>query len=302
MSKNTIAYTLLIFATLFWSGNFIVGKAASLFEIPPFTLNFYRWLCAWLILAPFTLREILRKRNYILKNIKLIALLGFTSISVFNSIVYYSLNFTQVISGVLMISTIPVMIIFFCWIFRIEKTNLYQIFGVIFSLIGVIIIITKADLEKLLNLNFNKGDLWMVIAMLSWAIYSALLRKKKFELSNITFLQTIITAGLAFLLPAYLLEMKLGYKLNLDITFLLTLGYVVLFPGLTSFFFWIKGISIIGSNRAGIFLHLMPIFSTLMAILIFNEKFTIFHLAGATAIVAGIILSTKRPKTEKILS
>ena len=91
--------------------------------------------------------------------------------------------------------------------------------------------------------------------------------------------------------------MKLGYKLNLDITFLLTLVYVVLFPGLTSFFFWIKGISIIGSNRAGIFLHLMPIFSTLMAILIFKEKFMIFHLAGAAAIVTVIALSTKRRKT-----
>ena len=113
ISKNNVAYILLIFATLFWSGNFIVGKAASLFEIPPFTLNFYRWLCAWLILAPFTLKEIFQKRNYILKNIKLIIILGITSITIFNSIVYYSLNFTQVISGVLMISTIPVMIIFF---------------------------------------------------------------------------------------------------------------------------------------------------------------------------------------------
>ena len=145
MSKNTIAYILLIFTTLFWSGNFLVGKAASLFDIPPFTLNFYRWLCAWLILAPFTLSEIFQKRNYILENIKLITILGITSITIFNSIVYYSLNFTQVISGVLMISTIPVMIIFFCWIFRIEKTNLYQISGVIFSLFGVAVIITKAD-------------------------------------------------------------------------------------------------------------------------------------------------------------
>ena len=117
--------------------NFIVGKAASLFEIPPFTLNFYRWTFAWLILAPFTLKEILQKKNYILGNIKLILILGITSITVFNSIVYYSLNFTQVISGVLMISTIPVMIIFFCWVLKIEKTNFYQILGVIFSLLGV---------------------------------------------------------------------------------------------------------------------------------------------------------------------
>ena len=295
-SKNKTAYIFLVFATLFWSGNFIVGKAASLFEIPPFTLNFYRWTFAWLILAPFTLKEILQKKSYILENIKLILILGITSITVFNSIVYYSLNFTQVISGVLMISTIPVMIIFFSWIFNIEKTNFYQILGVIFSLLGVVVIVTKADLIKLINLNFNKGDLWMVVAMLSWAMYSALLKKKKFELSNISLLQTIITAGLILLFPAYIIEMLLDHRVNINLPFILTLSYVVLFPGLASFFFWIKGISIIGSNRSGIFLHLMPIFSTIMAVLVFNEKFMNFHLIGSMLIVAGIVLSSKKTK------
>jgi len=273
-----------------------VGKAASFFEIPPFTLNFYRWAFAWLILAPFTLKEIILKKNYILKNIQLIIILGITSITIFNSIVYYSLNFTQVISGVLMISTIPVMIIIFCWLLRIEKTNIYQIFGVIFSLSGVVVIITKADLNILLNLNFNKGDIWMVVAMFSWAMYSALLRKKKLELSQLSLLQTIITAGLIFLLPAYLLELSLGHKTSINLPFILTLTYVVFFPGLASFIFWIKGISIIGSNRSGIFLHLMPIFSTIMAILIFGEKFMIYHLIGAVLIITGIILSSRRQK------
>ena len=294
ISKDKTAYIFLIFATLFWSGNFIVGKAASLYEIPPFTLNFYRWTFAWLILAPFTLKEIFQKIEYILENLKLILILGITSITIFNSIVYYSLNFTQVINGVLMISTIPVMIIFFSWIFKIEKTNFYQILGVIFSLLGVMVIVTKADLDKLLNLNFNKGDLWMVVAMLSWAMYSALLRKRKFELSQISLLQTIISAGLVLLLPAYLIEMSLGYRLNIHLPFILTLSYVVLFPGLASFFFWIKGISIIGSNRSGIFLHLMPIFSTIMAILIFKEKFMVFHFIGAVLIITGVFLSSKR--------
>ena len=292
-SKDKAAYIFLILTTLFWSGNFIVGKAASFFEIPPFTLNFYRWAFAWLILAPFTLKEVIDKKNYILKNIKLIIILGITSITIFNSIVYYSLNFTQVISGVLMISTIPVMIIIFCWLFRIEKTNVYQICGVIFSLSGVVVIITRADLNILLNLNFNKGDIWMVVAMFSWAMYSALLRKKKFELSQLSLLQIIITAGLIFLLPAYLVELSLGYKTSINLPFILTLTYVVLFPGLASFIFWIKGISIIGSNRSGIFLHLMPIFSTIMAILIFGEKFMIFHSIGAVLIIAGIILSSR---------
>ena len=296
LSKEKTAYIFLILTTLFWSGNFIVGKAASLFEIPPFTLNFYRWLFAWLILAPFTLKEILKKKNYILENIKLILILGITSITIFNSIVYYSLNFTQVISGVLMISTIPVMIIFFCWIFKIEKTNIYQITGVIFSLLGVVVIITKADLKIILNLNFNKGDLWMAVAMFSWAIYSALLRKKNFKLSQLSLLQMIISAGLIILLPAYLIEFAMGYRVNIHLPFILTLTYVVFFPGLASFTLWIKGISIIGSNRSGIFLHLMPIFSTILAILIFNEKFMAYHLIGAIFIVTGIALSSKKTK------
>tara|TARA_B100000029_G_scaffold144955_1_gene140183 strand:+ start:947 stop:1846 length:900 start_codon:yes stop_codon:yes gene_type:complete len=296
LSKNKTAYIFLIFTTLFWSGNFIVGKAASFFEIPPFTLNFYRWTFAWIILIPFTLKEIIKKKNYILKNIKLIIVLGITSITVFNSIVYYSLNFTQVISGVLMISTIPVMIIIFCWLFKIEKTNTYQILGVIFSLLGVIVIITKSNLAVLMNLNFNKGDLWMVVAMFSWAMYSALLRKKKFEISQLSLLQIIISAGLIFLLPAYLIELSLGYRANINLPFVLTLTYVVLFPGLASFIFWIKGISIIGSNRSGIFLHLMPIFSTILAIIIFKEKFMFYHLIGAILIITGIILSSKKKK------
>jgi len=295
-SKNNTAYIFLILATLFWSGNFIVGKAASFFEIPPFTLNFYRWTFAWLILAPFTLKEIIQKRHHILENIKLILVLGITSITIFNSIVYYSLNFTQVISGVLMISTIPVMIIFFSWIFKIEKTNIYQILGVIFSLIGVAIIVTKANFDLLISLDFNKGDLWMVVAMFSWAMYSALLRKKKFNLSQISLLQVIISAGLILLLPAYLIEMYMGFKLNVNLPFMLTLSYVVLFPGLASFICWIKGIAIIGSNRSGIFLHLMPIFSTVLAILIFKEQFMNYHLYGAIFIIGGIFLSSRKLK------
>ena len=293
-SKNTTAYIFLLFTTLFWSGNFIVGKAASLYEIPPFTLNFYRWLFAWLILMPFTFKEIIEKKKYILDNIKLITALGITSITFFNSIVYYSLNFTNVINGVLMISVIPVMIIFFSWVFKIEKTNIYQITGVIFSLLGVAVIITKAELNILLDLDFNKGDLWMVVAMFSWAIYSVLLKKKKHKLSQISLLEMIITMGLIFLLPIYFIEMKMGYHVILNTPFVLTLTYVVLFPSLISFLFWIKGIALIGANRSGIFLHLMPIFSALMAIIIFKEKFMFFHFMGALLILIGILLSNKK--------
>ena len=293
-TKINFAYIFLFLSVLFWSGNFIVGKFASYYHIPPFSLNFYRWFFAWIILAPFTLPEIIEKKNYIKDNYKLFIVLGITSVTIFNSIVYYSLNFTQVISGVLMISTIPVMIMFISSILKIEKTNIFQILGVIFSFIGVILIITKADLELLKNLDFNKGDLTMVMAMFSWATYSALLKKKKHELSQLTLLQVIISFGLIFLIPVYIIEFKMGYLIKLNTSFILVLAYVVLFPGLASFIFWIKGISLIGPNRSGVFLHLMPILSAIMAMIIFDEKFMFYHFLGAIFILTGIILSNRK--------
>ena len=292
--SNFLAYIFLLLTVTFWAGNFVVGKFASLYEVPPFSLNFYRWFFAWLILAPFTIPEIIKKKDYIIRNYKLFIVLGVTSITIFNSIVYYSLNFTQVISGVLMISTIPVMIMFFSSILKIEKTNIFQVIGVILSFLGVIIIITKANFEILKNLNFNKGDITMVIAMLSWALYSTLLKKQKYEISQLSLLQVVMSFGLIFLIPIYFIEYQLGFRITLEKPFILILSYVVLLPGLASFILWIKGISIIGANRSGVFLHLMPIMSAIMAMVIFNEKFMFYHMLGACFIITGILLSNKK--------
>ena len=293
-NSNKIAYFILILTTIFWSGNFIVGKAASMFQIPPFSLNFYRWFFAGLILLQFTYKEIINKKKYILENLGFFIILGITSITRFNSIVYFSLYYTQVISGILMISTIPVWIIFISSILNIEKTNIFQILGVVLSLTGVIFIITKADINLIKNLDFNKGDLSMVVAMFSWAIYSALLKRKKYKISQISLLEVVIICGLIFLAPIYFIEMSMGKLIILEKPFYLTLAYVVIFPGLAAFFFWIKGISIIGANRAGIFLHLMPIFGAIMAMVIFDEKFMYYHFLGAIFIIAGITLSNKK--------
>ncbi len=294
--QNLTAYLYLFLTVTFWAGNFIVGKLASFYDVPPFSLNFYRWFFAWLILAPFTIPEIIEKKEYIFKNYKLFIILGVTSITIFNSIVYYSLNFTQVISGVLMISTIPVMIMLFSSILKIEKTNIFQIIGVIFSFAGVIMIITKADIQILKNLDFNKGDITMVVAMFSWALYSTLLKRQKYEISQISLLQVVITFGLLFLIPIYFIEYQIGSRIILEKPFILILSYVVLFPGLASFLLWIKGISLIGANRSGVFLHLMPILSAIMAMIFFNEKFMFYHMLGACFIITGILLSNKKLK------
>jgi drug/metabolite transporter (DMT)-like permease len=291
--QNIKAYIFLVLCTLFWAGNFIVGKVASLFEIPPFSLNFYRWLIAFIILFPFTYTKITENFHEIKKKIIPLSIMGFTSITIFNSVVYYSLNFTQVLNGVLMISTIPVLIIFFSSCFTNEKIKINQILGVITSLIGVLIIITKFQLNTLLSLNLNKGDLWILVAMISWATYSIMVKEKKINLDPLALLQTLIFIGLIFLIPFYLYELHNAQYLKLNIPVLLTVGYVVIFAGIGAYIFWIGAIKIIGPSRSGVFLHLMPVFSSLMAIFLLGERFANFHIFGALFILTGIIVSTK---------
>ena len=126
MSKNYLAYIFLTLAALFWSGNFIIGKFATLFEVPPLTLNFLRWVMVWFILIPITVKEILAKKNYIKDNFLVISFMGILTISTFNSVVYFALNFTQVINAVLMLAAIPPVIIVFSSIMKIEKQTFFK--------------------------------------------------------------------------------------------------------------------------------------------------------------------------------
>jgi drug/metabolite transporter (DMT)-like permease len=294
MNSNVKAYLMLIICSFFWSGNFIVGKFATLYEVPPLTLNFFRWLIVWIILIPFTFKDILKNIKLIKKNFYSILLMSITSISVFNSVVYYSLNFTQVLNGALMISTIPVLIVFISFLFKTEKINFSQILGLILSITGVLTIITRLDFSKLIHLDLNKGDLWLLVAMLSWAIYSTMLRTNKIGLNYLSFISVIVSVGLIFLFPQFLFEINNHQVIRLNIPVILITTYVVLFAGLGSYLLWNKAVVIVGPNKAGIFLHLMPVFSSFMAIFLLNEKLMNFHIIGAIIIIIGIYLSSKK--------
>ncbi len=294
MSKNYTAYTFLVLATMFWSGNFIVGKFATLFEIPPLTLNFYRWVVVWLILIPFTIKEILNKKHYIKENFLLISFMGIITISTFNSVVYFALNYTQVINAVLMLAGIPALVMILSSIMNIEKANMFQFTGLILSILGVGTIISNADIQKIISLNFNKGDLWMLVCVLSWSLYSTLLKKKKFELSQFSFIQLMVTVGLIFLVPQYFYERSIGLEIPINKFSIAILIYVVIFPAIAAYYCWQKAIELIGPNRSAIFVQLMPLFSALMAILIFKEKFQLYHFIGGIFIVTGIYLSNRK--------
>jgi drug/metabolite transporter (DMT)-like permease len=294
VTENLKAYLMLVLATLFWAGNFIVGKAAFVENIPPMSLVFFRWSLVWLILIPFTYKEILSYKDVILENLPLLFFLALTSVGLFNSFTYLALVYTQVINASLFNTAIPAMIILFCFIFKIEKTNRFQIMGLILSVIGILSIITKLDLNILLSLNFNKGDIIMIGGVITWGLYSSFLKKKKFTLPLLTLVHILCTFGLLFILPQFLFEVSQGQIINFDINLGYILIYLALFPSIGSYYCWAGAVSIIGANRAGIFLSLIPLFSTILAMIFFDEKFYFFHFIGSVLIVLGLFLSNKK--------
>ena len=293
-NKNYSAYLFLVLATFCWSGNFIVGKFATVYEIPPLTLNVFRWISVWFILIPFTYKEIFENLPYIKKNWLVISFMGVITISTFNSVVYFALNYTQVINAVLMLSAIPAATIVLSSLMKIEETNIFQLLGLVLSIIGIGSIISNGDIQKIISLDFNKGDMWMLVCVITWSLYSTLLKKNNFKFSQFTLIQLMVSVGILFLIPQFFYEKSIGLELNLNKNFFLILIYVAIFPAIAAYYFWQKGIEIIGPNRASMFIQLMPLFSAVMAIIIFKEKFELYHFVGAIFILSGIYLSNRK--------
>ena len=164
----------------------------------------------------------------------------------------------------------------------------------IVSVLGILAIITRLDLNILLTLNFNKGDIYMIIAIISWGIYSAFLKKKTFDISLLSLVHVVCTFGLIILLPAFLFELTQGKTTELNSNLIFILLYIAIFPSIGSYYCWAGAVSIIGANRAGIFLSLIPLFSTIFAMIFFNEKFLFFHFIGSVLIILGLFLSNKK--------
>jgi len=294
MNNNTKAYIMLILANLFWAGNFTVGKFAYLENVPPYSLAFFRWILVWVILIPFTFKEIYKIKKEVKENLSLFFILGFTSVGVFSAFTYNALNHTQVINASLFNTAIPVSIILVCFLLKIEKTNIFQISGLMVSVIGILVIITRLDLNVLITLNFNKGDIYMLIAIISWGVYSAFLKKRKINISLLSLIQVVCTFGLVFLFPAFLFELFQEKIVEVSRNFFYILLYIAIFPSIGSYYCWAGAVSIIGANRAGIFLSLIPLFSTIFAMIFFNEKFLFFHFIGSILIILGLFLSNKK--------
>ena len=299
MSKNLVlAIILLIASSFFWSGNFFSGKVAFLSDLTPFKLSFFRWILALLILLPFTYAQIIRDLEYYKKNILLMTIISILGVTIFNSFTYISLQTTMVINSTLMASVAPVMMIGFSWLIFRTKTTTLQFTGIVLSLLGAFAIVLKGNLYNLYNLYFTAGDLWMLGAVVSWCLYSVLLKKIDSKTSQLANLEVMIIIGVIFIIPFYVIESFNTTYLPSTGLDLAIIGYVAVFASIVAFFSWNKGVSIIGPNRASLFLHLIPVFSAIWAISFLNEKFAFFHVIGVLFILTGIILSNIKLSNE----
>ena len=294
MSKNYIAYLYLIGATALWGGNIIAAKIASNISFEPIKLSFFRNLVVLMILFPFVINKLDKIIIFFKQHWKILILLSIFSVSIFNTFMNIALTTSSVISTSLMPSFAPSIIILLSLIIYNTKINLMQIIGVFISFIGFITIIIRGNFLNLGSLNFVSGDLWMLGCVTCWAFYSVMIKKIPKEIDNISFLFLIFFIGNIFVLPFYSYESILhqSFSMNEKYGIFLVL-YCGIGPALISYILWLKSIQIIGASKAGLFLNLIPIFSSIISILFLNEILKNYHIVGAILIFIGIFLVNK---------
>lgn len=289
------ANALLTLTSLFWAGNAIVGRAAREF-VPPVALSFWRWSIALLLLLPLAWPYLRRDRQMLLRHWPMVVLLGALGVGSFNTLLYSALQHTTAINVLLMQAAQPAIILALGALLFGDPTKRAQIAGVIISVLGVLAIVSNGDLRILLGLRLNAGDAIMAVAVTMWAIYSVLLRKRP-TVHPLSFLAASMMAGLAVILPFYILELTAGRQIESRPESWAAIGYVAVFPSLIAYLFFNRGVELIGSARAGQFLNLMPAIGAVLSVLILREPFRLFHAVGIVLIGAGILLANWNGKT-----
>jgi drug/metabolite transporter (DMT)-like permease len=285
-------YLLLALTSLFWAGNTVLGRFI-VGHVPPMTLACIRWCGAFVILLPFAARHLRRDWPTIRKHAGVMALLAFTGFSVYNTLAYYGLQYTTAINGLLLQSVAPLCVA--VWTFALfgDRLTLRQATGVCVSLAGVFVIVCHGSLAILRAVAFNRGDLCFLIAVVIYGFYAAFLRKRP-PMHPFSFLAAGMGGGAVMLVPAVVWEIATGRTVVFDSESVASFAFVCIFPSLLGYLFLNRGIELIGANRAAPFIHLVPVFGSVMAIVLLGEQFQPYHAIGYSLVFTGITVATKR--------
>ena len=290
--RTVSPYLLLTLTPLFWACNWIIGRGLST-SIPPMAMTFYRWFFALIMLAPFAWPHLRREWPIVWRNRRVMLLLGIVGVGSHNALAYLGLNYTTAMNGVILNSFIPVMIIALSWVFLHQRLAHLQLLGVAVSLSGVLAILSQGSFETLARLEVNRGDVFVILSMLLWSIYTICLRWKPAGLNMLTFLFVIAVIGDSAILPLYLAESAMGSPMSFTPTSIVALLSVALFSSVLAYIFWNRGVEQVGASVAGLFVHLMPVFGTVLAWLFLDEQLHAYHLAGIALILSGIFVASR---------
>jgi len=285
-------YLLLSLTSLFWAGNTIVGRVSA-GHIPPLTLACIRWGGAFLILLPFAALHLARDWPTIRKHAGVMALLAFTGFSGYNAIAYYALQYTTAINGLLMQSSAPLFVALWSFVSFGERLTARQAGGICVSLAGVLVIISQGSLALLLGVGFNFGDPWFLLALLIYGYYMAALRNRP-PMHPLSFLAVGMGVGTLFLVPGMVWELAGGKSFVLDLRNVASIAFLWVFPSLVGYLFLNRGVDLIGANRAAPFIHLVPVFGSVMAVAFLGERFELYHAIGYALVFAGITVAARK--------
>jgi drug/metabolite transporter (DMT)-like permease len=279
-------------APFFWACNWIIGRGLHA-DIPPFAMTFYRWTFALAFMLPFALRHVRRQWPLIRANARVLALLGVLGVGSHNALAYIALNYTTATNGVILNSFIPVMIIALSWLFLRQRLSNLQLAGVVVSLAGVLTILSQGSVERLASFRLNPGDVVVMFSMLLWSLYTICLRWRPPGLHMLAFLFVIACVGDLAVLPFYLAEAAFIRTPQWSPQALAALAAIGLFSSFLAYIVWNRGVEQVGASVAGLFVHLMPVFGTVLAWFFLDERLRVYHLAGIALILTGIYVTSR---------
>jgi drug/metabolite transporter (DMT)-like permease len=286
------AYLLLCITALCWAGNAIIGKLAA-GHIPPVTLSFLRWGIAFLLILPFAWKHLKRDWAAIRGKLGLMILVSITGIGVFNTLQYWSLEYTTALNTLLLQSAGPLVVAAWSLVLLGVRLTLAQAIGILLSMTGVLVILMHGDFTALSDISFNKGDLIFLLAMVIFALYSVLTLKRP-AIHGLSFAAFTFGASTLFLIPLLIIELLTRPVMALDAQNLLSLAYVAVFPSIIAYLCFNRGVQLIGANRAAPFFHVVPVFGSIMAIVFLGEHPQVFHFIGFALVLTGVYIASRR--------
>ncbi len=287
--RASTPYVLLTLAPLCWAGNVVLARGV-IDLIPPISFAFWRWALAFAILLPFARGHLGRQWGDVRRAWKSLLLLSLLGISCFNALLYSAVHTTTAINAALIQTAMPAVIILISLLRYREKSHAVQLAGVSLSIAGAVLIVIRGSLSALLQMKVAGGDLLVSVAVVSYALYSVLLRERP-AIHPLAFLAATFGLGALGLLPLSLWELAAVGPPKIDFRVALSILYVAVFPSILAYFCWNRGVERIGANRAGLFINLVPVFASALAILLLGESIRWFHLAGLALIFGGVRLS-----------